>query len=118
MQYERNDIALAAGHASACAATCFEMQPAYEESAYRISIFGDEVETITHFDPLTGEVLGAPDQLALYPATHYVTPTDNIERALREIREELEAAGPPVRGRGQARRGAAASASAPSTTWR
>jgi excinuclease ABC subunit B len=53
-------------------------------------MFGDEVESITHFDPLTGEVLGTPDSVALYPATHYVTPPDTIDRALREIREELE----------------------------
>ena len=66
------------------------MQPAYSETAYRISLFGDEVESITHFDPLSGEVYAREDSLVIFPATHYVTSRPTIERAVQEIREELE----------------------------
>ncbi len=67
-----------------------EIQPAYTETAYRISLFGDEVEQITHFDPLTGEVFSRLDHLAVFPATQYVTAKPTIERALGAIRHELE----------------------------
>src|SRR5437764_4888093 len=66
-----------------------EVQPAYSETAYRISFFGDEVEAITHFDPLTGEVLSKYDQITIFPATQYVTSKPTIERAADEIRHEL-----------------------------
>src|SRR4029453_761482 len=65
-------------------------QPAFEESAYRISMFGDEVEQITHFDPLSGEVYGKLDYLNIFPATQYVTSKPTIERAVDGIRHELE----------------------------
>ena len=67
-----------------------EIQPAYSETAYRISMFGDEVEQITHFDPLTGEVYAKLDSLTVFPATQYVTSKPTIERAADEIRHELE----------------------------
>ena len=67
-----------------------ELQPAYLETAYRISFFGDEIEQISHFDPLTGEVLGRLDDLTAFPATQYVTSKPTIERAADEIRHELE----------------------------
>jgi excinuclease ABC subunit B len=60
------------------------------ESAYRISLFGDEVEQITHFDPLSGEIYARLEHLAIFPATQYVTSKDTIERAVVEIRHELE----------------------------
>ena len=66
------------------------MQPAYSETAYRISLFGDDVESITHFDPLSGEVYAREDEITIYPATHYVTTPPTIERAAMGIREELE----------------------------
>jgi excinuclease ABC subunit B len=66
------------------------VQPANAETAYRISFFGDEVEGITHFDPLTGEVLAKLDNIAIWPATEYVTSKPTIERAVDEIRHELE----------------------------
>jgi excinuclease ABC subunit B len=89
VQYERNDTVLERGRFRV-RGDVLEIQPAYAETAYRISMFGDEVESITHFDPLTGEVIGALEHVAIYPATHYVTPRATIERAVREIREELE----------------------------
>ena len=67
-----------------------EVQPANVETAYRISMFGDEVEQISHFDPLTGEVLSKLDNLAIWPATEYVTSKPTVERAVDEIRHELE----------------------------
>jgi excinuclease ABC subunit B len=67
-----------------------EVQPANSETAHRISFFGDEVEAITHFDPLTGEVLAKLDNIAIWPATEYVTSRPTIERAVDEIRHELE----------------------------
>jgi excinuclease ABC subunit B len=65
------------------------VQPAYSETAYRISFFGDQVEAITHFDPLTGEVLSKYDQITVFPATQYVTSKPTIDRAADEIRHEL-----------------------------
>ncbi|MEO8290955.1 MAG: helicase-related protein, partial [Gaiellaceae bacterium] len=67
-----------------------EVQPAHMESAYRISLFGDEVEQITHFDPLSGEIYARLEHLAIFPATQYVTSRETIERAVHEIRHELE----------------------------
>ena len=59
------------------------------ETAYRISLFGDEVESISHFDPLTGEVLAKLDHLAIYPATHYAMERDEINAAIGGIDAEL-----------------------------
>jgi excinuclease ABC subunit B len=59
-------------------------------TAFRVSLFGDEVESITHYDPLTGEVLGKLDELVIYPATHYVTDPVTIDRATQEIMREME----------------------------
>src|SRR6266568_3522865 len=67
-----------------------EVQPANVETAYRISFFGDTVEQITHFDPLTGEVFSKLDNLAIWLATEYVTSKPTIERAVDEIKHELE----------------------------
>jgi excinuclease ABC subunit B len=66
-----------------------EIQPAYSETAYRVSFFGDEVEAITHFDPLTGEVLSRLDTITVFPATQYVTSKPTIDRAAVEIKHEL-----------------------------
>ncbi|HZU19731.1 MAG TPA: excinuclease ABC subunit UvrB [Gaiellaceae bacterium] len=88
-QYARNDTVLARGRFRV-RGDVLEVQPANQETAYRISFFGDEVEQITHFDPLTGEVLSKLDNLAIWPATEYVTSKPTIDRALAEIRHELE----------------------------
>jgi len=89
IQYVRNDTLLGRGRFRV-KGDVVELQPAYSETAYRISFFGDEVEQITHFDPLTGEVLSKHDQITIFPATQYVTSKPTIERAIVEIREELE----------------------------
>jgi excinuclease ABC subunit B len=88
MQYGRNDTTLGRG-TFRVQGEVMEIQPAYAESAYRISLFGDEIESIHHFDPLTGEVLDVVDHVSVWPATHYVTKDETIERAVSDIRAEL-----------------------------
>jgi excinuclease ABC subunit B len=88
MQYGRNDTNLTRG-TFRVKGEILEVFPAYAETAYRIALFGDEVESIQHFDPLTGEVLDEIDHVAVWPATHYVTKEETIERSVSEIKHEL-----------------------------
>jgi excinuclease ABC subunit B len=88
-QYVRNDTMLGRGRFRV-KGDVVEVQPANQETAYRISFFGDEVEQISHFDPLTGEIFAKLDNIAIWPATEYVTSRPTIERAVSEIRHELE----------------------------
>ena len=88
MQYGRNDTNLTRG-TFRVKGELLEVYPAYAETAYRIALFGDEVEGIQHFDPLTGEVLDEIDHVAVWPATHYVTKEETIEQAVAEIKQEL-----------------------------
>jgi len=89
IQYSRNDQALARGTFRVRGET-LEVFPAYAESAYRAVFFGDEIEAVQHFDPLTGEVYADLEYAAVWPATHYATDRETIERAVGEIRDELE----------------------------
>ncbi|KKK69144.1 hypothetical protein LCGC14_2936980, partial [marine sediment metagenome] len=89
MQYTRNDQNLVRG-TFRVRGEVLEVFPAYAESAYRVQLFGDEVERIQHFDPLTGEIYQELEHVPIWPATHYVTSDDIIERSLHEIRKELE----------------------------
>jgi excinuclease ABC subunit B len=89
MQYQRNDQVLGRG-SFRVRGEVLEIMPAYAESAYRISLFGDEIEGIQHFDPLTGEILDTIDHVSVWPASHYVTKDETVERAVEEIRAELE----------------------------
>jgi excinuclease ABC subunit B len=88
-QYVRNDTVLGRGRFRV-KGDLVEVQPANVETAYRVSFFGDEVEQITHFDPLTGEVYSHLDNLVIWPATEYVTSSPTIERAVDDLRAELE----------------------------
>jgi excinuclease ABC subunit B len=88
IQYARNDSFLGRGRFRV-RGDVVEVQPAHMESAYRISFFGDEVESISHFDPLSGEIYARLDHLAIFPATQYVTSRETIERSVGEIRREL-----------------------------
>ena len=90
MQYQRNDSVLGRG-AFRVRGEVLEIMPSYAESAYRIALFGDEIEGIQHFDPLTGEVLDTIDHVSVWPASHYVTKDETLERAVEEIRAELNA---------------------------
>ncbi len=87
-QYVRNDSVLGRGRFRV-KGDVVEVQPANIETAYRISFFGDEVEAITHFDPLTGEIFAKLDNLVIWPATEYVTSKPTVDRALGDIRSEL-----------------------------
>jgi excinuclease ABC subunit B len=87
-QYARNDSVLARGRFRV-KGDVVEVQPANSETAYRVSFFGDEVESISHFDPLTGEIYARLDNLVIWPATEYVTSTPTVERAVDAIRHEL-----------------------------
>ena len=89
IQYSRNDTLLGRGRFRV-KGDVIEIQPAHSETAYRVSFFGDEVESISHFDPLTGEVLAKLDHITVFPATQYVTSRPTIERAVVEIRHEME----------------------------
>jgi excinuclease ABC subunit B len=87
-QYVRNDAVLGRGRFRV-RGDVVEIQPANQETAHRISFFGDEVEQITHFDPVSGEILAKLDNVAIWPATEYVTSKPTIDRAVGEIRHEL-----------------------------
>jgi len=89
IQYSRNDLTLKRG--------CFrvrgdtlEIIPGYSEMAYRVALFGDDVERITEFDPLTGEILATHPQLTIFPAREYISADENIRQAALDIEKELE----------------------------
>jgi excinuclease ABC subunit B len=89
-QYQRNDIDLKPGNFRVRGDT-LEIIPAYEERrGYRVTFFGDEVERIIQFSPLTGEVFAEPDELAIYPAKHYLTAAEKLKEAIHDIEAELE----------------------------
>jgi len=90
IQYSRNDQALGRGKFRVRGET-LEVFPAYSETAFRARFFGDEIEAVQHFDPLTGEILGELEHIGIWPATHYATDRPTVERAVGEIRDELEA---------------------------
>ncbi len=87
--YKRNDIAFERGTFRVRGDTV-EVFPAYEEQAVRIELWGDEVERITRFDPLTGDTIAVLDRTAIYPASHYVTRRRTIEEMAPLIREEMQ----------------------------
>jgi excinuclease ABC subunit B len=88
MMYRRNDTVLERGSFRVRGDTV-ELFPAYADSAYRIELFGDEIEKIERFDPLTGEHFGELKYVSLWPATHYATSREIIDRALETIGTEL-----------------------------
>jgi len=88
LQYTRNDIAFERGQFRVRGDTV-EIRPAAEETGLRIEFFGDQIERITRFDPLTGDKLDALDYVTIYPGKQFVTPMDKIKRAVMAIREEL-----------------------------
>lgn len=91
IQYERNDIEPSQGTFRSKGDT-IEIFPAQEKRGIRIELFGDEIDRIAYFEPLTGKVqeeLGMGETLAIYPAKHFVMPQEYIDRALIDIEEEL-----------------------------
>ncbi|MBU2610745.1 MAG: excinuclease ABC subunit UvrB, partial [Chloroflexi bacterium] len=89
-QYQRNDIELRPGTFRVRGDT-LEIIPAYEaKRGYRITFFGDEVERIMEFQPVTGEILAEPDQADIYPAKHYLAGEDRLKESITNIEKELE----------------------------
>ena len=88
LQYERNDMNLIRGKFRVRGDT-IEIHPAYDETAVRIELFGDEVEQITVVDPLTGERLKSLEELVVFPATHYATSQATMLAAMERIEIEL-----------------------------
>jgi len=89
IQYERNDANFIRGRFRV-RGDVLEIFPAYEDVAVRIEFFGDEIERMTEIDPLTGEVLGKRQRLDIYPAKHWVTTQQRLNRAIELIEEELQ----------------------------
>ena len=91
IQYARNDIAFERGTFRVRGDVIEVIPASYNERAIRIELFGDEVDSITEIDVLTGEALDKRTHVAIFPASHYVTSRDNLERAMGDIKEELAA---------------------------
>jgi len=88
IHYNRNDIDFSRGNFRVRGDT-IELIPAYRETALRIEFFGDDIERISEIDPLTGEVLGEREKVAIYPAKHFVTSKPALEEAIANIEREL-----------------------------
>ncbi len=90
IRYERNDIAFERNMFRVRGDTV-EIYPAYyKDKAIRVEFFGDEIERVSEFNPITGSVNRVLNHIAIYPASHYVTTKDKMDRAIGEIRKELE----------------------------
>ena len=117
LQYARNDIDFKRA-TFRVRGDVVELHPSYEEFAYRIEFFGDEITSIDAINPLTGELLASHDQIFIYPAVHYVMPEERVEIAVQVDPRGAGPAGDEAPRRGQAARGPAAASPARSTTWR
>lgn len=89
IQYQRNDIDFSRGNFRVRGDT-IELIPAYHDEGIRIELFGDEIEAITRFEPLTGKAITKQEKLAIYPAKHFITSAPSVEEAMKKIKTELE----------------------------
>src|SRR6187401_2482098 len=89
IQYERNDVEFGRG-TFRVRGDIVEVVPSYEEHALRIGLFGDEVDELAWFDPLTGKVLRRVERVSVFPKSHFVTSRDRTRRAVETIKAELE----------------------------
>ncbi len=89
IHYSRNDTAFERG-IFRVRGDVVDIYPAYLDTALRVEFFGDEIDSLKKIDPLTGEKLGSLDKFDLYPASGFITPRESIERAIPDIRKELE----------------------------
>ncbi len=89
IQYDRNDVSFERSKFRV-RGDCVEVWPSYEEFAFRIEFWGDEVDQLSFINPTSGECIATQDQLFIYPAKHFVMPEERIGRAVELIREELE----------------------------
>ncbi|MGN0720887.1 MAG: excinuclease ABC subunit UvrB [Anaerovoracaceae bacterium] len=88
IQYTRNDMAFERG-TFRVRGDIIDIYPAGNDSAVRVELFGDEIESIKEMNPVTGEILGIRNHISIYPASHYVTSPESMENAIRTIDEEL-----------------------------
>src|SRR5437762_40843 len=100
LQYSRNDIDFKRG-TFRVRGDVVELHPSYEEFAYRIEFFGEQITNIDAINPLTGELLKSEDQIFIYPAVHYVMPEERVHEAVKNIREELDMQVMHLRGQGK-----------------
>ena len=89
IQYQRNDIDFHRG-TFRVKGDIVDVFPAGSDVAYRVEFFGDEIERITRIDPLTGEILGEPNTITIFPSSHYVTPREKLDRAIQYIKDEFD----------------------------
>ncbi len=89
MQYDRNDMLLERG-TFRVRGDIIELQPAYDETALRIELFGDRIERIRRIQPLTGKVISSLDEITIFPARHFTTSRVGIEAAVQQIHRELQ----------------------------
>jgi excinuclease ABC subunit B len=89
IQYDRNDVSFTRGKFRV-RGDVVECWPAYEEFAFRIELWGDDVETLAIINPVSGEIIQRVEEMYIYPAKHFVLPEERIEGALGAIKEELE----------------------------
>ncbi len=89
IQYSRNDIELSRGRFR-LKGDILEIVPAYEDRVIRVDFFGDEIDSIRYLDPVTGEILHNLKEINIYPARHFVTPEEQLEKACTDIKEELD----------------------------
>lgn len=88
IQYQRNDIDFHRG-TFRVRGDVVDVFPAGFDSAYRIEFFGDEIDRITNLDPLTGEIIGEPELVKIFPSSHYVTPKEKLSHAIENIKQEF-----------------------------
>ncbi len=89
IQYSRNDVDFHRG-TFRVKGDVVDVFPAGSDVAYRIEFFGDTVDRITRIDPLTGEILGEPHEVSIFPSSHYVTPKQKLEHAIEGIKKEFD----------------------------
>lgn len=89
IQYHRNDIDFSRGNFRV-RGDIVDVFPAGSDAGYRVEFYGDSVDRLTRIDPLTGEILAEPDEISIFPSSHYVTPKEKIERAIIGIKKEFE----------------------------
>jgi len=99
-QYERNDLELRPGTFRVRGDT-LEIIPAYQQHGLRIGFFGDEVERIAEFDPVTAEILADRESVAIYPAKHFITQGEKLQEALKAIETELAERLEALKGKGK-----------------
>jgi excinuclease ABC subunit B len=100
IQYDRNDVSFTRGKFRV-RGDVVECWPAYEEFAFRIELWGDDVETLAFINPVSGEIIQRVNEMFIYPAKHFVLPEERIEGALSAIKDELDARLPELREAGK-----------------